>query len=80
VHSLYRSALIKYVIKLFYFFAPLISGYSRYPAAGLERRRRRKHLLTQGRWRNEIFENLSLRLCVIDSAVYQDSIFLASVA
>lgn len=48
---------------------------SRCPPAGLERRRR-KHLLTQGRWRDEIYENLSLRLCVnIYSAAYLDSIF-----
>lgn len=48
---------------------------SRCPPAGLERRRR-KHLLTQGRWRDEIYENLSLRLRVnIYSAAYLDSIF-----
>lgn len=72
MHSLYRSALIKYVIKLLFLCS--FNFCSRYPAAGLERRR--KHLLTQGRWRNEIYENLSLRLRVnIYSAAYLDSIF-----
>lgn len=47
---------------------------SRYPTAGLERRR--KHLLTQGRWRNELYENLRLGLCVNTyRAAYLDSIF-----
>lgn len=47
---------------------------SRYPTAGLERRR--KHLLTQGRWRKEIYENLRLRRCLNTyRAAYLDSIF-----
>lgn len=47
---------------------------SRYPTAGLERRR--KHLLTQGRWRKENYENLRLRLCLSSyRAAYLDSIF-----